>query len=96
MRKAINISALLFFTWLILDTFQVLDKLMYFLVIGQVPGTTQSLSPTMMLAIMSGLIGIVVFETLARRFDVLRRIRRFLVGAISRRERLPNRRFTRI
>jgi hypothetical protein len=96
MRKAINISALLFFIWLILDTFQVLDKLMYFLVIGQVPGTTQSLSPTMMLAIMSGLIGIVVFETLARRFDVLRRIRRFFVGAVSRRERLPNRRFTRI
>lgn len=96
MRKAINISALLFFIWLVLDTFAIPDKLVYFLIIGALPGTDQSVSPTVMLAITSGLIGIVIFEIAARRFDLLRRMRQLLLGSATRRERLPSRRFTRI
>lgn len=96
MRKAINTAALVFFIWLVLDTYAVPDKLLYFLAIGALPGTATTLPPSIMLAIMSGLMGFVVFEAAARRFEVVRRIRRQLLGSISRREQLPSRRYTRI
>lgn len=96
MRKTINIMALLFFIWLVLDAFAIPDKLLYFLAIGALPGTTATISPTLMLAIMSGLFGLVLFESAARRFEVVKRIRQQLFGSISRRERLPTRRYTRI
>lgn len=96
MRKTINITALLFFIWLVLDAFDVPDKLVYFLIIGELPGTATTLSPTLMLAIMTGLTGIVVFEILARRFDAIDKLRQSLFGTVSRREQLPTRRFTQI
>lgn len=96
MRKFINITAFIVFVWLVLDAFDVPDKLLYFLLVGALPGTSVTVSPTLMLALMTGLIGLVLFESAARRFEVVRRIRHLLFGIISRRERLPARRFTRI
>ncbi len=96
MRKAVNISALVVFVWLVLDAFDVPNTLLYFLLVGAVPGTATTLSPTLMLSIMTGLIGIVVFEAAARRFEIMKRIRQFLITGLSRRQRLPLRRFTRI
>jgi hypothetical protein len=96
MRKAINSLALLFFIWLVLDAFSVPEKLVYFILMGELPGTSISLPPTTMLAIMTALIGIIIFESVARHFNVVRRIKTYVYGAINRRERLPLRRFTRI
>lgn len=79
-----------------LDAFAIPDALMYLLVIGALPGTSATVSPALMLAVTSGLIGLILFETAARHFGVVRRIRRFLFGTLSRRERLPARRYTRI
>ncbi len=96
MRKTINIIALVFFTWLVLDTLNVPGAVLNFLLVGELPGTTVSLSPSLMLAIMTTAIGTIVFELMARRIEVVWRIRRYMINLIDRRERLPRRRFGRI
>lgn len=96
MRKTINVAAFIVFFWLVLDALNVPSSLLNFLLIGALPGTAVSLPPTTMLAIMTGLMGIVVFEFSARRFEIVRRIRQLLFSVTTRRERLPTRRFTRI
>ena len=94
MRKAINISALLFFVWLVLDAFDILSLLINFLLVGALPGSSVSVSPSIMLAIMATLAGIIIFELLARRFGVLRQLR-YRITHLDRYERLPKRRFGR-
>jgi hypothetical protein len=96
MRKTIPMTALLLFIWLLLDAFHILDILINFILVGEVPGMKTSLSPTVMLAIMAALSMVVVFELLARRIKVIWRIRQQLHKFIERRERLPRRRFSRI
>lgn len=96
MRKTINISALIFFIWLVIDALNIPHTLFYFLVAGAVPGTTITVSSTTMLVITCSLIGILVFEIIARHFGLIRTIKRQLKNTLTRRERLPNRRFTRI
>lgn len=96
MRKIINISALIFFIWLVLDTLSIPSAFLNFILLGEVPGTQKSLSPTMMLAIMTTASGIIIFEMLARKFIVVRTTRQYLLSFISKRERLPQRRFGRI
>lgn len=96
MRKIINISALIFFVWLVLDTFQIPAALLNFLIIGELPGTQKSLSPTMMLAILTTIVSIIFFELLARKFAVIRQTRQQFLSLINKRERLPRRRFSRI
>jgi hypothetical protein len=96
MKKTINILAFLFLVWLILDTFNTPSILLNFLLVGQLPGMGVTLSPSMMLAIMTVIGGVIVFEILARRIEVVWRIRQQFRSIIERRERLPRRRFTRI
>lgn len=96
MRKFINIAAFTFFVWLVFDTFKVVDNLLYFLLIGELPGTTVSLSPNIMLALTTLSLGVVVFEVSARRIEFVRRIRQQAIAMMARREQLPRRRFTRI
>lgn len=96
MRKLINGSALVFFVWLVLDTLRLPEILLNFLLVGALPGTTATVSPTIMLAIMTLVIGIIVFELLARHVGIFRHVRRTLIGLTARRERLPSRRFQRI
>lgn len=95
MRKLINISALILFVWLLLDALNIPSMFIYFLLVGDLPGTTVSLSPTVMLAIMTLTGGTLLFEYLARRVEVVWRIRRSLMHIALRRERLPKRRFHR-
>ncbi len=96
MRKTINILSLLFLIWLVLDTFNVPSVLLNFLLVGQIPGASTTLSPSMMLAIMTATGGIIIFEMLARRIEVIWRIRQYVTKFIDRRERLPHRRYSRI
>lgn len=96
MRKIINLSALVCFVWLLLDAFQIPNILINFLLVGQIPGMNSSLSPNLMLAIMVTAAGTVVFEMLARRIEIVRRIRYHFVTIINQRERLPRRRFNRV
>lgn len=94
MRKAINISAFLFFIWLVLDTLSVPSVLLNFLLVGELPGTQISLPPVIMLAILSTIFGVIIFETLARHIEITHRTRKQLLS-ISRRSQLPKRRFNR-
>lgn len=96
MKKAINISALLFFIWLLLDALDIPQNILMFLLMGELPGTRTSLPPTVMLSLMTAIIGIVSFELLARRVTIVRRIRQQAMGIMARREKLPRRRFTQI
>lgn len=95
MRKLINISALIFFVWLLLDALNIPSMLLYFLLMGELPGTNVSLSPTIMLALMTIASAILLFEFSARRIEVVWRIRQSLIHMMARRERLPRRRFNR-
>jgi len=96
MRKTINILALVFFVWLVLNALHIPDLLLNFILIGALPGSTATLSPSMMLAIMTTTLGMIVFELLARRFDIFRKIRYNLVNLTNKRDRLPKRRFSRV
>lgn len=96
MRKAINIFTLLFFIWLVLSAIDFPSMLLSFIVIGAIPGTNASVSPTIMLAISSLSGAYVVFEILSRRVTTVRRIREHLMNLATRRERLPIRRFSRV
>jgi hypothetical protein len=96
MRKTITITAFLLFIWLLLDVFHILDILINFILVGEIPGMQTSLSPTIMLAIVATLSMIVIFELLARRIKVVWQIRQQLRKFIERRERLPRRRFNQI
>lgn len=95
MRKFINISALLFFIFLVCDAFDVPYYVLTFLLVGEIPGTNTTLSPTTMLAIMSAASGMIIFELLARRIGVIYRTRQYMVEFLKRSERLPRRRFGR-
>lgn len=95
MRKLINMSALLFFIYLILDAFKVFDNLLMFLLVGELPGTEMRLSPTTMLSLITVIIGIIVFEISARHIESVRRIRKLFFNLLERKERLPKRRFNR-
>ncbi len=96
MRKIINVAALLLFAWLVIDALGVPTSLLYFLLVGELPGTNVSLPPSVMLAIMTLGLGLVVFELFARRIELFQRLRQQMLGIISRREQLPRRRYTRI
>jgi hypothetical protein len=96
MRKAINIFTLIFFIWLVLDTFNIPSALVEFLLVGRLPGMNSSLSPNLMLALTTGLAGIIIFESLARHICVFGRIRRHFIAVIARQKRLPRRRFSQI
>jgi len=96
MRKAINIFTLLFFIWLVLSAIDFPSILLSFLIIGAIPGTNASVSPTVMLVITSLSGAYIVFEILSSRVTTVRRIREHLINLASRRERLPIRRFSRV
>lgn len=96
MRKAINIFTLLFFIWLVMSAVDFPSVLLSFLIVGAIPGTNASVSPTIMLAITSLSGAYIIFEVLARRVTTVRRIREHLVQLATRRERLPIRRFSRV
>jgi hypothetical protein len=96
MHKTITITGLLFLTWIILDTFHMTDAIVSFLLVGAIPGSKASVSPSMMLAILTTLSGIIVFELMARRFHVIRRVRYHFLNFSRKQERLPKSRFGRV
>lgn len=95
MRKAINIFTLLFFIYLVMSAVDFPSAFISFLIVGAIPGTNASVSPTIMLAVTSLSGSYIIFEILARRITTVRRIREHLINLASRRERLPIRRFSR-
>ncbi|MFA5135731.1 MAG: hypothetical protein WC505_08170, partial [Patescibacteria group bacterium] len=84
------------FLWLVLDAINAPGIILNFLLVGELPGMSTTLSPTMMLAIMTAASGVVIFEFMARRVEVVWRIRQQVRKLIERQERLPRRRFSRI
>ena len=95
MRKTINIIALLFLIWLVLDTFNILGILLNFLLVGAIPGTSATVSPAAMLGIMVGISTVILFEILARHIKSFARIRKHCKHFAIRHSHLPKRRFGR-
>lgn len=87
MRKTINTIALLFFIWLVLDTFNVFNILLNFLIAGEIPFIKIALPPSFMLTLMTVVASVVVFELLARRIEVVSRLRRTVFSYIFKRSR---------
>ena len=96
MRKTINISALVFFVWLVLDTLRVPELLMNFLIVGAVPGSNITLSANTMLVLITLISGVILLELALRHLGGLRNIRYYITHFGAKRERLPRRRFSRI
>lgn len=92
MRKTINIAALLFFIWLLLDAFNIPDALLNFLLAGEIPVVRVAVPPTTMLALLTVATVVFIFEVLARRIQTVRRLRQNILGLSSRLERLQFRR----
>lgn len=96
MRKTINILALVFFIFLVLDAVHAPELLMNFLIVGALPGSNTTLSPNTMLVLMTIASGVIMFELVLRRFGGFRNIRHYITHFGAKRERLPKRRFSRI
>lgn len=95
MQKAINISALIFFIWLILNAVDAPSSLLYFLLMGELPGLNIRLSPTMMLALMTLSIFVILFGFAIHHIGAVRRAHQHFNSLLIRRERFPRRRFER-
>ena len=93
MRRTINIITLLFFVWLVVDAINLPGILLNFLLVGAIPGTTVTLSPNIMLALLAVTTLGIVYAVLARRYESLRRLRHNLAHPLSWRNHLPNRRY---
>lgn len=78
-RKIINMSIIIISTWLIATVLHLPEMLLNFLLVGKVPGLNTYLSPTLMMAIMTATMGIIIFEIVARRYDSVRQWRRRLL-----------------
>lgn len=96
MRKTINILALVFFVWLVLDTLRVPELLMNFLIVGAIPGSNVTLSANTMLVLVTLISGITLLELALRHFGGFRNVRYYITHLGAKRERLPKRRFSRI
>lgn len=86
----------MFFIILIFNAFNLPEALMYFLIIGQVPGLQSSLSPEIMLAIVTLSSGIIIFELFARNIEILHHTKKYFRQLSSKQSRLPKKRFERI
>ena len=96
MRKTINILALITFVWLVFDTFKIPDMIIRFIIVGELPGTDTSLSPSVMLALTTTIAGGVIFELLVQRISLFRTVHQRVRQFVNRNERFPRRRFGRI
>lgn len=84
MRKAINRFTLVFFIWLVLDAFNVIDMFLEFLLAGAIPGTNIILPANFMLALLTTLTFIVIFEVLARHIQAFKHVRLYLLNIPGR------------
>lgn len=91
MRKTINIAVFVVFIWLLLDVVHLPDLLLGFLLVGEVPGTNLVLSPTIMLALLTALTLIVIFEVLAHHIMPVKRLRQNILNTVAHFERSPRR-----
>lgn len=71
MRKAINLSALIFFIWLVVNALNLPDIFLNFLLLGIVPGTDHSLSPSIMMTLVVATSGVIILMLLLRAIDRL-------------------------
>lgn len=80
----INIAALVLFVWLLLNAFHLPEAIIGFLFVGTIPGTTISLSPTVMLIFHVSMIALILFELLAHRFNSLKQFRLSMQELVAR------------
>lgn len=96
MRKTINMLALVFFVWLVLDSLRMPELLLNFLIIGAIPGSNITLSPNTMLVLVTMISGVILLELALRHFGGFRNVRYYITHLGAKRERLPKRRFGRV
>ncbi len=80
MRKLLNIATIILSIWLAVDVLHAPQMLLSFLLVGEVPGLNISLSPTLMMALLTVAMGVVIFEIAARRYNTIRHWRRRLLS----------------
>lgn len=80
MHRTINIAALIYFIWLLLDAFNIPNVLLNFLLAGEIPGVKTALPPSAMMAILASIAVIILFEILARHLGAVQRIRQTIIG----------------
>lgn len=95
-KKAVIISILVFVSVLILSESGVLNSLLVFLLIGAIPGTSVTISPTLMLTMAGAGLWVMIFHFTAGKFISSRQTKRLIKKHITRKQRMPKRRYGQI
>jgi uncharacterized membrane protein len=96
MKKAVIIASLILFVYIVLSESGVLNALLVFLLVGAVPGTTITISPNFMLLGIGIIAWLVLFNLMAVRIANFATSKRLIGKYITRTERMPKRRYSRI
>lgn len=91
MKKAINTLALLTFIWLVLDALRIPNMFLNFLLAGELPFSETTLSPGLMIVLVTAVAGLIAIEVMIRRLSLAHRAR----SLAPKRGHLPKRRFGR-
>lgn len=95
-KKAIVVSMLILIIVSILSKSGVLNSLLIFLLVGAVPGTSVSISPSLMLLIVGAGFWAITFHFTAGKFITSRQTKRLIKKHITRKQRMPKRRYSQI
>lgn len=95
-KKAVIISILVLTIVVVLSESGVLNSLLIFLLIGAVPGTTITISPSLMLLTAGAGFWAVIFHFTAGKFISSRQTKRLIKKHITRKQNMPKRRYSRI
>ena len=96
MKKAAQISVAIGLGGFLLLKSGVASSLMIFLLVGAVPGTSVSLPPTAMLAVISAVAWLIVVNFMATSAFNFVSMKRLIDKHLARRQRMPKRRFGRL
>lgn len=95
-KKAVILSVAVLLIYTVLSESGVLNSLLIFLVIGAIPGTSISISPNVMLLIAGAGLWALLFHLTAGKFISSRQTKRLIKKHITRKQRMPKRRFSQI
>jgi hypothetical protein len=96
MKKPILITIFALLACIILFQSNVLESLMLFLLIGAIPGTSLTLSPSAMLMLFFAIAWVVAFRLVIMRYLAVRTKRHSAKKRAEHKKRMPARRFKQI
>lgn len=96
MKKTLIITTLTLLVCIILSQSNVLESLLFFLLVGAIPGTSLSLPPSIMLTLFFAIAWVVAFRLVIQKLLAIRNQRDTARTRTKHKKRLPVRRFKRI